>query len=240
MGVVAKFDGILGMGFPQISVNGIPPVFNNMISQGVIKKPTFSFWLNRKAAETDGGELVFGDVDPKHYTGEFSDVPLSKDGYWQIKMDGVKIGDDSSMACAGGCQGILDTGTSLLAGPSKEVEAINAKIGATKVANGEYSIDCSKIDSLPDITFTLNGKDFVLHDPTMSSRSALWDRPSASLASWGLTSLLPLAHYGSLVMCSWEPTTLSLTMATTRSPLPALLKYLALLSVVLSINLFFN
>jgi cathepsin D len=161
--VVAKFDGILGMGFPQISVNAIPPVFNNMVSQGVIKKPTFSFWLNRKAAETDGGELVFGDVDPKHYTGSFSDVPLSKDGYWQIKMDGFKVGTDSNMACAGGCQGILDTGTSLMAGPTKEVEAINAKIGATKVANGEYSIDCSKIASLPDIVITLNGKDFVLH-----------------------------------------------------------------------------
>jgi cathepsin D len=161
--VMAKFDGILGMGFPQISVNGIPPVFNNMVDQQVIAKPTFSFWLNRKAAETDGGELVFGDVDSSHYTGEFSDVPLSKDGYWQIKMDGVKLGSDSTSFCNGGCQAILDTGTSLLAGPTAEIKAINEKIGATPVANGEYSIDCSKISSLPDISFTLNGKDFVLH-----------------------------------------------------------------------------
>jgi len=158
--IAAKFDGILGMGWPQISVKGIKPVFNSMIDQGLLNDKTFSFWLNRRAAETDGGELVFGDVDAKHYTGSFSTVPLTRDGYWQFKMDGVDV-DGKPSFCNGGCQAIADTGTSLLVGPKAEVTAINQKIGATASVGGEYTIDCAKIPSLPDITFHINGVPFV-------------------------------------------------------------------------------
>lgn len=55
-----------------------------MVEQGLIKDPIFSFWLNRNAEDGDGGEIVFGGVDPNHYKGDHVYVPVTQKGYWQV------------------------------------------------------------------------------------------------------------------------------------------------------------
>ena len=45
--IAAKFDGILGMAFTSISVNGIIPVFQSMMEQHLLESPVFGFWLDR-------------------------------------------------------------------------------------------------------------------------------------------------------------------------------------------------
>lgn len=159
--VAAKFDGILGMGWPQIAVANITPVFNTMVAQHLVPEPKFAFWLDRNPQAPQGGELTLGGADPKRYTGPISWAPLTRDGYWQFKMDSVMSGQ-RRVACSGGCQVIADTGTSLIAGPTEEVEQIQKLIGAKPLMRGEYLVNCSSIPNLPVIKFVIGGQQFAL------------------------------------------------------------------------------
>jgi len=162
---IAKFDGILGLAFAGISVDKVTPVWYNIISQGLVSDNLFSFWLNRSAgnpaAET-GGEFVMGGTDPKHFAGPINYVPVTRQDYWQFKMDSVSVAGAGVNVCSGGCQAIADTGTSLLAGPTADIKLINKAIGAIPIVHGEYIIDCNTIPKLPNVDIVLNNVTFTL------------------------------------------------------------------------------
>merc|ERR1719379_2421876 len=153
-----KFDGLMGLGFKSISQYQIPTPFEAMIDQKLISEPVFAFYLQSDASQQ--GELVFGGVDPNHYTGNLVDVPLISETYWEVSLDAMKFGGDAVISSPQ--KAIIDSGTSLLAGPKESVAALAKQVGATSVAGKEHVIDCSKKSSLPDLEVTLGGKVFTL------------------------------------------------------------------------------
>ncbi|XP_062143936.1 aspartic proteinase-like isoform X2 [Alnus glutinosa] len=139
--LATEFDGVLGLGFQDTAARLVTPVWYNMFVQRHISQQIFSFWLNRDPTAKLGGEIVFGGIDWRHFRGDHTYVPLTRRGYWQIEVGDILIENYSTGLCKGGCAAIVDSGTSLLAGPTTIVTQINHAIGAA----GVVSLECKAV-----------------------------------------------------------------------------------------------
>jgi len=153
---LGKFDGILGMAFPILSVNDVPTAFQNVYEQGLVSENLFSFYLGN--SRSDKGELLLGGINSDHYTGELAWVDLLAATYWEITMSDVQV-DGTSFAPSSSMKAIVDTGTSLLTGPSDSVKKIAEALGAKELIAGEYFMRC---DATENISFVINGNTYTL------------------------------------------------------------------------------
>ena len=156
------FDGICGMGLPGIAVDKVTTPFTYLMNEKVLEDNVFGFYLSSDEKPTS--VLTLGGANKDYYVGDFTYVPTQKflgnAGYWLIHGDDIKIDGTSMGSCKGflsgnKCQMVVDTGTSVLTGPSKKIAPIISKIG-------NVTADCSNVNTLPNITFTIAGKDFNL------------------------------------------------------------------------------
>ncbi|KAK9692098.1 hypothetical protein RND81_09G240600 [Saponaria officinalis] len=137
----AKFDGVVGLGFQDASGVNVTPIWHTMVEQGLLSRKLFSMHFNTDPKAESGGEMVFGGVDPRHFKGEHTYVPVTNKNLWQIDIGEFLIGDHSSGYCLEGCPAILDSGSPLLSGPTAVVVEINHAIGA----NGIVSKECKQV-----------------------------------------------------------------------------------------------
>jgi len=158
---VGKFDGIFGMGYDTIAVNNLKTPFTNLIENQQCAEPVFAFWLNRDPQNgVQGGELTVCGTDSNHYQGELTWAPVTKQAYWQIAVESVSV-KGANIATA--FQVAVDSGTSLITGPSQDIKALAKAVGAVRIPLvNEYVVQCGVVDKLPAITFKIAGKDFSL------------------------------------------------------------------------------
>ncbi|XP_053953863.1 lysosomal aspartic protease-like [Anastrepha ludens] len=151
--VYEPFDGILGMGYQSIAVDNVVPPFYNLYSQGLVSSDVFSFYLAR-AGTSIGGEMILGGSDFSYYQGELTYTSISEQGYWQFSLDGATI--DGKTMCSSGCQAIADTGTSLIIAPYDAYFVYMSVVDP----DDDSEVDCSLMDSLPDMEFVIAGTNF--------------------------------------------------------------------------------
>jgi len=155
---LGKFDGIAGCAWDTISVDGIPPIFTDFISEKKWDEPVFSFYL--PDSNDKKGALTLGGIG-NQYTGDLTYVDLSAELYWEIQIDGIKVNGASQSSTK---RAIVDSGTSLLAMPTADAKALAKSLGATPffLNPNEFTVDCSKVSSLPNIDVAIDGNTYSI------------------------------------------------------------------------------
>uniref|UniRef100_A0A3B4U913 pepsin A n=1 Tax=Seriola dumerili TaxID=41447 RepID=A0A3B4U913_SERDU len=197
------WDGILGLAFPSMSLEGGTPIFDNMWNQGKIPQNMFSMYLS---SSVEGSVLILGGTDPSYYTGDINWIPLyHATNFWNIQIQSITI-NGNTVACSGGCEAVVDSGTSLITGTSKDINNINGWLGASpgqygdltvtcRISVSQAAVTCSNMNLLPNIVFNINGYSFSLPPSAYVIKSASGCRTGFAPGTWILGEVFMRQFY---------------------------------------------
>jgi len=140
------FDGIMGLGFKDLSMGNGFNIVDNLEAAGQLPNGQFSVFLD----DDDGSELTFGGYKSEYLASDIVWADVKVPSWWQVAIDDITLNDQPKNACGSGCQVAVDTGTSMLAGPSDLIDKISGWVDAKE--------DCSNFGSLPKLGFKIGDK----------------------------------------------------------------------------------
>lgn len=138
------FDGLLGLGFSELSIGDSFNILDTLVGKGSLPSNKFSLYLD----DNDGSEISFGGYKKSYVASDVVWAPVSHQAYWQVAIDDVTLNNEKRGICQG-CQVAVDSGTSMLAGPSSVVKELSAQL--------HLNSDCSNLDELPLLGFAFSG-----------------------------------------------------------------------------------
>mmetsp|Transcript_14524 Transcript_14524/g.27135 ORF Transcript_14524/g.27135 Transcript_14524/m.27135 type:complete len:402 (-) Transcript_14524:43-1248(-) len=126
-------DGIVGLGLQGLWVGPKSGFLDQLVSSIHGLLPQYSLSFGR-----DEGELRFGGYDPTRLTAPLEWFPVANEdeGFWQVWMRAVRIGNHTIDFCSTGCRAIIDTGASGLAVPKVLLPRLRAALAPSSVAGG--------------------------------------------------------------------------------------------------------
>jgi len=140
------FDGIMGMGFNDLSMGKGFNIVDDLNDSGQLPQGQFSVFL----VDEGESEITFGGYRSEVVASDIVWAPVSRQSYWQVKIEDITFDNKPTGLCGESCQVAVDTGTSMLAGPSDLVDKLNDKLGARE--------DCSNFASLPQLGFQIGDR----------------------------------------------------------------------------------
>ncbi|EGO00413.1 hypothetical protein SERLA73DRAFT_180992 [Serpula lacrymans var. lacrymans S7.3] len=163
-------SGIMGLGFESLAATKALPFWESLANNNQFSSPEMSFYLARlvdqaQTEEAPGGVLILGGTNSSLYQGQIDFVNMP-DGvspsYWWQQVNKVTVqGNTVGISTGTTSYAAIDTGTTLVGGPSTDVKSIWAEITGSQALSptgqyaGMYSYPCS-IDVQVTISFGSN------------------------------------------------------------------------------------
>lgn len=141
---VSQMDGILGLAYDTISVDHLKTFVDN----DNMTDKSFSMYLNLNPNDS---YMMMPGWDTENYN-TIDTHKVVEEKYWALQLDSIAQGDKKIDASK--YKGVIDSGTSILVGPKEIVDPFIEGI--------TVSPDCSGIDQLPELSFTLDGTKYPL------------------------------------------------------------------------------
>jgi len=165
----------MGMGFSEISNSNEPTFVETLIAEGTLASPLFSFHMLRakdqdtggaSSGTTSGGAMCLGCIDESMYTGDLNYLAVTRQGYWEVPLDGFAI-NGSSPVDGTSTSAAIDSGTTLVYVPVEVAQAFYAPLGGWSYGdNGDWVVPCSTATALESVSMVFNGVsyDIALED----------------------------------------------------------------------------
>jgi hypothetical protein len=144
-------DGIIGLGLEALSSGPLLSFFERLADNNKDMLPHFGISFG----DLDG-EIHFGAHDRARIATPLQWFPVLRpeDGFWQIGIQAVLVGNVTVNACREGCRAIIDTGASSLGVQAKALPELQAALVSSASTGG----GCLG----PDLSFDLGGMVLVL------------------------------------------------------------------------------
>ncbi|KAF5346349.1 hypothetical protein D9758_011478 [Tetrapyrgos nigripes] len=169
-------SGIMGLGFSPLSSTGATPFWETLANKGQLTNQEMAFWLTRfrgqdnVASEEPGGVFTLGGVNNTLFTGDIEFLKTTGDpSFWLLNLMSVTVnGKSVSVTTGDSALSAIDTGTTLIGGPTNDVEAIwNAvpNSGPVRGMDGFFAFPC---DTNVAVSMSFGGKSWGISTADMN------------------------------------------------------------------------
>jgi len=153
---ILPFDGILGLA-PSASGGS---VMHALKKSHALDRNVFGVYLSEDTHRS--GSISFGGIERAHIAPKspLTWHKIQNDQEWSLAMKDILVDGKPLHICDdrpnGVCPAVVDTGSSLITGPTGEVEKLLSKV--------RLKDDCSNLAKLPNVSIRIADKDGVLTD----------------------------------------------------------------------------